>query len=331
MATSGTVGTTQLNVTSIIEHAFRRCGKLSSTISSELQLSAKENLYLLLSDLVNRGLSLWCIGKTVMVGVVNNSYYNLPVGTVDVLSVLYRTVTNLTGASISGAGYSGLDLGAADTVTGVSIKFTGSTTASLVVESSDDNATWTQRAAFPNAVLTSAMTWICCDLDNTVSAQYWRIRDTSGTLPSVSDIRFSNSPYELPVGVLNKDDYASFPNKSFSASKALNYWFDKQINPRLWIWPIVDNSDGQLVVWNQRQIQDVGALTDQLEIPQRWQESIIFLLACRVALEIPPGELPPGRLEFLEGKAAYHLAQAEDGESDGSPIKLAPNVRGYTR
>ena len=92
-----------------------------------------------------------------------------------------------------------------------------------------------------------------------------------------------------------------------------------------------NTSSDQIVVWNQRQIQDVGSLSGLLEIPQRWQESIIFSLACRVALEIPPGELPPGRLEFLENKAEYHLNRAEDGESDGSPIKLAPNVRGYTR
>ena len=86
-----------------------------------------------------------------------------------------------------------------------------------------------------------------------------------------------------------------------------------------------------MVIWSQRHIQDVGALSNTLDIPQRWLESIILLLACRCAVELPAGELPPGRLEYLEGKSAQHLAQAEDGESDGSPIRIAPNIAGYTR
>lgn len=329
--TSGTVGATQLNVTSIIEHAFRRCGKLASTVSSELQLSAQENLYLLLSDLANRGISLWCVNKVVLGTAADNALYNLPVGTVDVLDVLYRTNTALTGDAVTGAGYSGIDLTTAAVVNNASIKFTGATTATLVIDSSDDGTTWTQRQAFPAATTVPALQWICCDIDSAVSARFWRVRDTSGTLASVTEITFSNTPNELPIGVLNRDDYSSFPNKTFTASKALNYWFDKQITPRLWLWPVPNTSSDQIVVWNQRQIQDVGSLSGLLEIPQRWQESIIFSLACRVALEIPPGELPPGRLEFLENKAEYHLNRAEDGESDGSPIKLAPNVRGYTR
>jgi len=52
-------------------------------------------------------------------------------------------------------------------------------------------------------------------------------------------------------------------------------------------------------------------------------------LACRCALELPAGELPPGRYELIEAKAAQHLAQAEDSESDGAPIRISPNIRGY--
>lgn len=330
MATSGTIGTTSVNVTSLIEHAFRRCGKLASTISSELQLSAKENLYFLLSDLANRGISLWCINKAILGVTAKNAVYDLPVGTVDVLNVLYRTSVAMTGATISGVDYTGISLTSADSATNAAIQFTSATSASLVVESSDDAATWTQRASI-QPVSTPAMRWVSVDIDNTVSALFWRVRDTSGTLPSVSSVSFSNTPYELPVGATNKDDYASLPNKAFAGNKALTYWYDKQITPRLWVWPVPDSPGDQIVVWNHRQIQDVGTLTDSLEIPQRWHESIIFTLACRVAIELPPGELPSGRLEYLEGKAKEHLERAEDGESDGSPLKLAPNVRGYSR
>lgn len=334
MSTSGTVSRTTVDVTSIVEHAFRRCGKLASTISSELQLSARENLYFLLSDLANRGLSLWCTQKYVLGVQAYQPSMTLPAGVVDVMNALYRTKTDLTASSVlTGADYYGQDLGSALTVYTATISFTTVTAASLVLESSDDNVTWVQRGSFPlNS--TPALAPICTDVDTVISARYWRVRDTSGTIPSVSALTLSNDVREVPMGVLSRDDYANLPNKSQSApagSKSLTYWFDKQIAPRLWIWPVSEVSVDQVVVWTQRHIQDVGALTNTLDIPQRWYESIIFTLACRCALELPAGELPPGRYELLSEEAEKHLVLAEDGESDGSPIRLVPNLKGYTR
>ena len=335
MATSGTVGQTSVDATTVIEHAYRRCGKLASTISSELQLSARENLYFLLSDLANRGLSLWCVQKQVLGVAANQVQFPLAVGTVDVMTTLYRTSTELTGTTISGPGWQGIDLGADVTAAAYNaeILFSAATTPTLLFESSADGSTWLEQAAFPAGVTVAANTPICADAENAPAVRYWRVRDTSGTLPAVASLTFSNEPYEVPMSKLSNDEYAALPNKTFSVpsgSKSLQFWFDKQTSPRLWIWPASEGSADQIVVWMQRQIQDVGALTNTLDVPQRWLESIIFLLACRCALELPSGELPPGRLEHLETKAAEHLAQAEDGESDGSPIRLAPNIRAYT-
>lgn len=333
MTTSGTVGLFSVSVTSVIEHAFRRCGKLASTISSELQLSARENLFFLLSDLANRGLSLWCTQKYVTGVVAYQPSITLPVGVVDVMNTLYRTKTDLTASAVlTGAGYYGQDLGSAQQVFTATIAFTTATTATLVLESSDDNVTWVQRGTFPINT-TPALAPICTDADDVISARYWRARETSGTIPSVSSLVLSNDVKEVPMGVLSRDDYANLPNKSQSApsgSKSLTYWFDKQITPRIWIWPVSEVSTDQVVVWTQRHIQDVGALTNTIDIPQRWYESIILTLACRCALELPAGELPPGRYELLSAEAERHLTQAENGESDGSPIRLVPNIRGYT-
>lgn len=331
MATSGTVGKTSIGVIDIIEHAFRRCGKLASTISSELQLSAKENLFFLLSDLANRGLSLWCVQKYVLGVNAYQASFPLPVGVVDVNNALYRSSTALTGTAIAGAGYQGLDLGADAVVSNVALKFTGATAATLVLEYSADNATWTQAQAFPVAQAVPALAWVCQDSDNSPPARYWRVSDLSGVLPAVNTLAFSNTPVELPMAKLSGDDYQNLPNKMQSGGKSLQFWFDKQTTPRLVVWPVSQASIDQIVVYTQRHIQDVGALTNTLDVPQRWLESIILTLACRCALELPAGELPPGRYELLSMEAEKHLLQAEDGESDGSPIRISPNIAGYSR
>ena len=331
--TSGTVGTTVIDVTTLIEHAFRRCGKMPSTISGEQQTGAMESLFFLLTDLVNDGVSLWCIQKAIVPLVPAQTVYVMPPGTSDVISCNYRTQSiEAGGSAISGAGWRGQSFASAVTPTNVQVAFSTVSIPSLVVEYSTDlGVTWIQAAAFAKQQSQVASgVYLSTDIDNSASASYWRVRDTSGSLASVSSLSFNYNSSEIPMTQMNRDDYFSLPNKTFQSNKSLQYWFDKQISPQIWLWPVPNTAD-QLAVEYHRQIQDVGSLNNLLEVPQRWYEYVIFGLACRVAVELPSGELPPDRLPYLESKAEYHLQRAADGESDGAPIKLQPAIRGYTK
>jgi len=82
-------------------------------------------------------------------------------------------------------------------------------------------------------------------------------------------------------------------------------------------------------VWYQRQIMDVGALTDELEVPQRWYEAVVFMLAHRMSLELP--QVANDRITYLEKMADRFYSEAEAEERDKSPIYLAPNISVYTR
>lgn len=331
MSTSGTAGATSIDVITLLEHAFRRCAKLPSTVSAEQLLGAKESLFFLLTNLVNEGISLWCVSKYVAPTVAGQTVYPLPRGAERVLNVNYRTQALLTGTPISGAGWAGASFTDPVFVTNVEVTFSVANTPALVVEISNDvGVTWQQVAAFalqPTTLTAGAA--IAQDVDNSVAATHWRVRDTSGVL-AASVVELANTPSDIPMSSFNRDDYFALPNKTFQATRAVQYWFDKQLAPQLWVWPVPSNAADQIVAQVHRQIQDVGALNGTLEVPQRWYEYVIFALACKVAVELPSGELPPGRLEYLEAKAAEHLASASEGESDGAPFKIQPNLRGYT-
>jgi len=73
----------------------------------------------------------------------------------------------------------------------------------------------------------------------------------------------------------------------------------------------------------------VGALTDELEIPQRWYEAVQFMLAHRMSLELP--QVAVDRIAYLEKQAEKYLFEAEQEERDKSPIYWAPNISVYTR
>jgi hypothetical protein len=84
-----------------------------------------------------------------------------------------------------------------------------------------------------------------------------------------------------------------------------------------------------MTVWYSRQIEDVGALTDELEIPQRWYEAVLMNLSHRMSLELPQVGLD--RIQYLEKMAVQYLNEAEQEERDKSPIYWAPNISVYTR
>jgi hypothetical protein len=84
-----------------------------------------------------------------------------------------------------------------------------------------------------------------------------------------------------------------------------------------------------MVVWYSRQIDDVGALSGQLEIPQRWNQAIQYLLAHEMSLILPSVE--PARITYLDGQAQKYFIMAENEERDKSPVYLYPNISVYTK
>jgi len=139
-----------------------------------------------------------------------------------------------------------------------------------------------------------------------------------------------NNSTEITMARLNRDDYTNLPNKNFTANQPFQFWFDRTIpQPTMYLWPTPSNAFVQMTVWYSRQIQDVGALQGQLEIPQRWYEAVVMMLAHRMSLELP--QVAPDRIAYLEKMADTYLMQAENEERDKSPIYLAPSIGCYTR
>lgn len=98
-----------LDLNSVIEEAFERCGaELHSGYDFR---TARRSLNLLLMDWANRGINLWTVEEGQQVLTYNQSTYDLPVDTVDLLDHVIRTGTgqnqidiNIT--RISGSVYS---------------------------------------------------------------------------------------------------------------------------------------------------------------------------------------------------------------------------------
>ena len=360
MAYSGTVGTTVVNVQEVIDHATRRCGKLAEELTSEQQLTARQSLFYFLSSLINIGIQYWAINKEV-IGLTPNKYiYDLPLGANDALNVLYRTMNRPSGSYSSSTGISSGNIaniydsdidtyavqssangnfsvffGTDDPIYAGSIGIMpyvaggGSATWSLIYEYSTDGTTWNTLEDLGQVVVTDKQ-WIWTDVDPGQNVEYYRVRGYNGTTLAVREWYVGNNSREIQMSRLNRDDYTNLPNKNFTANQPYQFWFDRTIpQPTIYLWPTPSDPFVQMTVWYSRQIMDVGALTDELEIPQRWYEAIIMNLAHRLSLELP--QVPMDRVQYLERMAAQYLNEAEQEERDKSPIYWAPNISVYTK
>lgn len=356
MSTSGTVGATRINVQTLIDHGARRCGKLAEELTSEQQLASRESLFYLLSNLANRGIQYWAINKKVFGMQADKYVYKLPEGSIDVLNALYRRLNrpapptqdgynsssgvayyafdgSLLTKCVQNApnGYIGIDYGADNTyyigsigvMPGVSGLF------DVIFEYSLDGVTWSTLYS-PGETAWVAGQWLWYDIEPGVTAQYYRMRETGGNTLNVTELFFGNNSTEITMARLNRDDYTNLPNKNFTANQPFQFWFDRTIpEPSIYLWPTPSDPFVQMTVWYSRQIQDVGTLQDDLEIPQRWYLAIQSMLAHQMGLELPGVDI--ARIQYLEQQAEKYLYQAEQEERDKSPIYWAPNISVYTR
>jgi len=328
VAVSGTVSQTTFNTRKVIDHAFRRCRLPPQGISSEMIATANESLYLILSNLANRGIQLWCIEKDILPLYEAVSQIPLPVGTVDILNANFRTLTELQGTETSNSTTVLIDFGEDTQVTNIGVLFDGVSTG-YVVQTSINGTVWTTVATVADPGFIAGQ-WNWTDLQGTLAEQYCRVVATSGTL-NQEDVFFGNTPTEIPVARINRDDYSNLPNKT-SQGRPLQYWLDRQREyPIMNVWqvPNGDFTFAQIVCYVKRYIMDVGTMTQEIEVPQRWYDAIVYCLAAKLAEELP--SVDPQMLPILDQKMLRALKEAEDEERDNSPIYFTPNIALYTR
>jgi hypothetical protein len=357
MAYSGTVGQTVITVQNLIDNGARRCGKLAEELTSEQVLSAKQSLFFLLSNLINQGIQYFAIKKYVY-GLQPNKYeYLLPVGGNDVLNALYRSMTRPVGAYTTSAGGVVANIYDGDVATFCqqttangnfvvnygtnqpqyigSIGFMpyvaggGSATWNYSFQASTDGVTWATLYTATSVTVTDGQ-WIWEDIDPGANVQYYRMLASGGTTLALREWYLGVNSTEITMSRLNRDDYTNLPNKNFTANQPFQFWLNRTIpQGTITLWPTPSNAFYQMTVWYSAQIEDVGALSGQLAIPDRWLLAIQSMLAHQMSLELPQVDL--ARIQYLEGQGEKYFIMAEQEERDKSPIYFAPNISVYTR
>ena len=355
MAYSNTENQTKIKVAQLIEYAFRSAGKMAEDQTPQYIDAAKQALYYILQDLPNKGVNLWML-KEVLIGTTNgqkvvdlpattigiraaNWSYNITPEVFDELPLanpdaellfngsLAQYATSLTGVN----NWFGASYTSAQTIVNVGFNAyapAGFATYNFVLEASNDGVTWSTVETLPTTTLADG-TWAYYPINTTVPYLNYRLRETVASTFSLRQITFNYVQQVIPMAPLNRDDYFSLPQQAFASNRALQYWFDKKIDPQIRIWPVPNNDFQMMQFVLELQPWDVGNLTNELYVPNRWLRAIQSMLSHELALQVPGVDL--ARVQYLEAQAMKHLQSAENGEEDEAPIFFRPNVSYYTR
>lgn len=325
MAYSGNVSGTTFNALKVVDHAFRRCRLPAQAITAEMQSYALDSLYLMLSELANIKTPSWCIEKLILPMYENQQLVTLPVGTVEVLNLNYRTLQLLDGTTVSTSTSYTYSFSSTTVVDTVGIKWSGASVP-VTFQVSTNGTTWTTVGTSSAVAVAGDITWT--DISGALPYLYFRITASSPLLYSA--ITIGNLPQEIPLGQLNRDSYVNQSNKVFPGRPS-NYYFQRDLpEPVVYLWPAPFSAaeQAQLVLWRHRQIMDTENLQQEVEVPQRWLEAIVNGLAAKVAAET--AAVDAALLPILEQRSAISMQRAWDGDNDGSPIQINPGIRAYT-
>lgn len=353
MATSGTIAQTRFTTRKVIDHAHRRAKVPVQLISGEDIDFANDNLWLWLQEQASKGVPIWKIETQLLPLYQGQAEVPTEDGTVEVLNANLRSGQRLTGTYTSSAGgtpanaFDGdlqtaftqvsangnlvVDFGTGITLTTVGILPNATGTWNFTLQVSTDNTTWTTVATFASqAVVRRVWQWFDYSITEFSSYQYFRIVASGGTTLNLIELYIANLPSAIPMAPLNKDDYFDLPNKSFQG-RPVQFWQNmERSKPKLLLWPVPDFGSNFKLIEAQAhmQLQDVGTMSQELELPNRWYQAAVWSLAKYVVAEHQDAKADP---DYVKDEAEKALALAWGGISAKGPLYLQANISPYTR
>ena len=131
-------------------------------------------------------------------------------------------------------------------------------------------------------------------------------------------LRRNNTDYE--VQRISRGDYATLPNKT-TEGRPSQFWLDRQIAPKLYLWSVPENSTDQIRYYYVRRIEDADDLVNTTDMPFRFYPCMAAGLAYYMAVK-----RAPDRVQMLKTIYEEEFQRAADEDQGRTPLKLQPSL-----
>ena len=122
---------------------------------------------------------------------------------------------------------------------------------------------------------------------------------------------------------ISRDDYLKIPNKA-DTGRPSQYFLDKQVTPKVFLYPTPDNAD--VFKFNERRrIEDITASTETVNMPDRFLPCAVSRLAYYLALRSPQIEIQ--RRQELKMLYEEELKRAMEDNREKVDMIIKPDLR----
>ena len=166
--------------------------------------------------------------------------------------------------------------------------------------------------------------WTITNTATTLSKSDQYIDLTSTTIDVLDVIirRTENSQTtDIQMNQIGRSEYWNIPSKDTEA-RPTQWFLDKQITPRLYIWPAAENSTDQLIINRLVRIEDADAGVNTVDMPFRFYPCLAAGLSYYIALK-----KAPDRVTMLKGFYEEEFARAADQDQSRASLTISPGLR----
>jgi len=131
------------------------------------------------------------------------------------------------------------------------------------------------------------------------------------------------STTDFSMSRISRDEYLSIPNKT-TTGRPTQFFIDRQITPKIKVWPTPENSTDVLHFDCLTRIEDADTFTNTVEVPFRFYPCLAAGLAYYLAIK-----KAPDRIQLLKAiyDEEFDRAQAED--RDRASFNVTPSLQYY--
>lgn len=131
-------------------------------------------------------------------------------------------------------------------------------------------------------------------------------------------VRRDNTDFQ--VQRISRSDYQNLPNKTTSGRPS-SIFVDKQIIPKINLWPSPENSTDVLRYYFIQRIQDADAAVNNMDAPFRFLPCMAAGLAYYLSVK-----KAPDRVQLLKTIYEEEFQRASDMDQDRVPTRLTPSL-----
>jgi hypothetical protein len=341
MSTSGNFLFASPQSEQLITDAYERVGILPDLITQQKIQTAQRSINFILNSWINKGLNLWTVQQGMLNLQNNQSSYNLPLYTSDILEATIRTsIRNLGGTAFSSAGgvaqnafdgnpataciqtstdgYISYQWGQSQyAIAMVGIQSNINTNYTLVFEYSLDNINWFEVSSIPEQSYSMGIVqWFVVTAP--VLGNNFRVRETGGSTLNVQELYFNTMLYDTIITRLSRAEYIALPNKS-QVGRPTSFYVNRQINPTVTLWPTPNYYYNNMFYTYVEQMQDIGALMNNAQIPARFLEALCSRLTHMLSIK---EKLEIERIQYLGALADQEYVVAGQEDRERVPLRI---------